>query len=139
MNPHIIKTQITPLPLFWSSQIALKFFEIPVCLKLDYHFSAKRPWMYSESHSRSSHQRCSVRKGVLRNLAKLIGKHLCQSLSFNKVAGSAQFCEISKNTFFTERHWATASVIRKKKSEFWNIVNITFTTTVFSENGFLQS
>ena len=36
---------------------------------------------------RSSHQRCSVRKGVLGNFAELTGKHLCQSLFFNKVAG----------------------------------------------------
>ena len=31
--------------------------------------------------------RCSVKKGVLRNFAKFAGKHLCQSLFFNKVAG----------------------------------------------------
>ena len=31
-------------------------------------------------------QRCSLRKGVLRNFAKFTGKHLCQSLFFNKVA-----------------------------------------------------
>ena len=36
---------------------------------------------------RSSHQRCSVRKAVLRNFTKFTGKHLCQSLFFNKVAG----------------------------------------------------
>ena len=42
----------------------------------------------SSIHFRSSHQRCSVKKGVLRNFAKLTGKHLCQSLSFNKVAGA---------------------------------------------------
>ena len=35
----------------------------------------------------SSHQRCSVRKGALRNFAKLTGKHLCQSLCSNNVAG----------------------------------------------------
>ena len=35
---------------------------------------------------RSSHRKCSVRKDVLRNFAKSIGKHLCQSLFFNKVA-----------------------------------------------------
>ena len=29
---------------------------------------------------RSSHWRCSVRKGVPRNFAKLTGKHLCQKL-----------------------------------------------------------
>ena len=50
---------------------------------------------------RSSHQRCSVTKGVLRNFAKFTGKHLCQNLFFNKVAGlSSKFCKISKNTFF---------------------------------------
>ena len=37
--------------------------------------------------SRSSHWRCSNEKGVLRNLTKFTGKHLCQSLFFNKVAG----------------------------------------------------
>ena len=36
---------------------------------------------------RSSHRRYSVRKGVLRNFAKFTGKHLCQSLFLNKVAG----------------------------------------------------
>ena len=35
---------------------------------------------------RSSHRRCSVRKGVLRNFTKFAGKHLCQSLFCNKVA-----------------------------------------------------
>ena len=55
--------------------------------------------------------------GVLRNFSKVTGKHLCQSLFFNKVAGlrpatllkktlaqvfSYEFCEVSKNTFFTE-------------------------------------
>ena len=35
---------------------------------------------------RSSHQRCSVRKGVPRNFAKFTGKHLWQSFFFNKVA-----------------------------------------------------
>ena len=34
---------------------------------------------------RSSHQRCFVRKGVLRNLESFTVKHLCQSLFFNKV------------------------------------------------------
>ena len=71
------------------------------------------------SFYRSSHWRCSVRKGVLRNFAKFTGKHLCQSLLFNNVPGpcnfikketlaqvfSCEFCEISKNTFFTEHIW----------------------------------
>ena len=65
------------------------------------------------------------KKGVLRNSAKSTGKHLCQSLFFNKVAGacnfikketlaqvfSCEFCKISKNTFYTEHLWVTASRI----------------------------
>ena len=35
---------------------------------------------------KSSHRRCSVKKGVLRNFTKFTGKHLHQSLFFNKVA-----------------------------------------------------
>ena len=36
---------------------------------------------------RSSHQRCSIKKDVLKNFANFTGKHLCQSPFFNKVAG----------------------------------------------------
>ena len=36
---------------------------------------------------RSSHPEVFCKKGVLRNFTKFIGKHLCQSLFFNKVAG----------------------------------------------------
>ena len=43
--------------------------------------------LYILKFCRSSHRRCSVRKGVLINFAKFAGKHLCQSLFFNKVAG----------------------------------------------------
>ena len=69
------------------------------------------------------------KKGVLRNLAKFIGKHLCQSLFFNEVAGlnfnkketlaaplaqvfSCEFCEISKNTFLfrTPKDWGLKAV-----------------------------
>ena len=80
---------------------------------------------------RSSHRRCFVRKGVLRNLGKFTEKYLCQRLFFNKVAGlkpatllknrfwhrCCEFCEISKNTFFTEHLRATASVCEKSCSQ----------------------
>ena len=65
------------------------------------------------------------KKGVLRNFTKFTGKHLYQSLFFSKVAGDfncnfikketlaqvlyREFCEISKNTFFTEYIWTGAS------------------------------
>ena len=37
---------------------------------------------------RSSQRRCFVRRGVLRDFTKSTEKHLCQSLFFDKVAGS---------------------------------------------------
>ena len=37
--------------------------------------------------ARSSRQDVFCKKGVLRNFTKFTGKHLCQSLFFNKVAG----------------------------------------------------
>ena len=42
----------------------------------------------------SSHRRCSVRKDVLGNFVKLTGKHLCQGLFFNEIAGQA--CNVIK-------------------------------------------
>ena len=67
-----------------------------------------------KSNFRSSIPEAFCKKGVLRNFTKSTGKHLWQSLFFNKVAGhttlfkkktlaqlfSCEFCEISKNTFF---------------------------------------
>ena len=41
-----------------------------------------------------------MKKGILRTFTKFTGIHLCQSL---------EFCEISKNTFFTEHLWTAAS------------------------------
>ena len=43
--------------------------------------------LYNFPSFRGNHWRCSVRKGVLGNFAKFAGKHLWQSLFFNKVAG----------------------------------------------------
>ena len=82
---------------------------------------------------RSSHRRCSIKNGVLKNFAKLTGKHLCQSLVFNKVADSAcnfikketlvqvfscEFCKIFKNTFYTEHLWTTASALLKLLTDY---------------------
>ena len=53
---------------------------------------------------------------------------MCQSLFFNKVSGlfikkealpqvfSCGFCEIFKNTFFTEHVWTTASVLKTSEN-----------------------
>ena len=75
--------------------------------------------MYIHWNYRSSHPEVFSRKCV-RNFTNFTGKHLCQSLFFNKVGGLAwncikketlvqvlsyEFCEIFKNTFFTEHLW----------------------------------
>ena len=44
------------------------------------------PEVYLE-FSRNSHHRCSIKNRVLKNFTKFTGKHLCQSLFFNKAAG----------------------------------------------------
>ena len=77
--------------------------------------------------SRSSHQRCSVTKGVLRNFVKFTGNQLCLILFFNKVAGlrtkacnsikkesltqmfSREFREISQSAFFHRASLVAAS------------------------------
>ena len=41
--------------------------------------------------TRNSHQRCSVRKGVLRNFAKFTGKHLCQVFLIIKLQAPSNF------------------------------------------------
>ena len=66
-------------------------------------------------------------KGLLQNFAQFSGKHLCQSLFFNKVAGAAcsfvkkeilvqvfssEFCKILKRIFLTEH-------LRKQGWTFW--------------------
>ena len=79
---------------------------------------------------RSSHWRCSVRKGAPRNFAR----KTCAKVSFlTKLLASAynfittlfrketlaqvfscEFCKISRNTFFTGHLWAIASIL-------WNL------------------
>ena len=85
----------------------------------------KNPGCRSHPPFRSSHQRCSIKIGVLKNFAKLTEKHLWQSLFFSKVAGlrpatlfkkrlwqvlSCEFYEIFKNTYFEENLRTAASV-----------------------------
>ena len=65
-----------------------------------------------------------MQKGAFKNFTKFKGKHLCQRLVFNKVAKPeatllknetmaqlffCEFCEVSKNTFFTEHFRMTTS------------------------------
>ena len=74
---------------------------------------------------RSSHPKVFCKKVVLRNFTKFTGKHLCQSLFFNKVAGlrpacllkwrlryrcfPVNFAKLQRTTVLTEHLRATAS------------------------------
>ena len=49
--------------------------------------------------NKSSHRRCSVKKGVLKNFTKFTGRHLCKRLFFNKVAG------LRPATLLKKRFW----------------------------------
>ena len=78
--------------------------------------------MNNENSSKLQKQRPGVfyKKGILKNFTKFTGKHLCQSLFLNKVAGlrpvtlfkktlaqvfSCEFCEIFKTPFLIEYLW----------------------------------
>ena len=55
---------------------------------------------------RSSHQRCSVIKGVVRNFTKFTGKRLCLSLFFNKVSGLEAPTKVFRpTTLLKKRLW----------------------------------
>ena len=60
---------------------------------------------------RNSHQTCSLKKVVLKNFARFIGKDLVGV--FNKVVPtqvfSCEYCKIFKNTYFEEHPWMAAS------------------------------
>ena len=71
-----------------------------------------------QTHFRSSHQRCSIKKGVLKNFSKFTGKHLCWRLFFNKVAGlqhrcfSVNFAKFLRTPFFTEHfRWLLVTLV----------------------------
>ena len=56
-------------------------------IKIIYIFFKIALTKVSNAYIRSSHGRCSINKGNLRNFVKFTGKHLCQSLFLKKVAG----------------------------------------------------
>ena len=101
--------------------------------------------LFTEFIYRSSHQRCSMRKGVLRNFAKFTGKHLGQSLFFNKVVGlrpaallkrrlwprcfPVNFVKFLRTPFFTEHLWATASVFKMSQKLSTSHISLDLTLT----------
>ena len=84
---------------------------------------------------RSSRPEVFCKKGVLRNFAKFAGKHLCQSLFFNKVAGlkpatllkkrfwrrcfPVNFAKFLRTPFFTEQlRWLLLTLSELKEPSF---------------------
>ena len=59
---------------------------------------------------RSSHRKCSKKKGALKNFGKFTGKHLCHSVFFNK------FCKTFKRIYFEEHLWTAATDEDSNKS-----------------------
>ena len=125
---HILKAYLIELPLstiFYATRPFVKktynsenFRRKSLLLTMEHFFSRnlKLRTRMASSINRSSHQKCSLRKGVLSNFAKFTRKHLYQSLFifFIKKQALAQvfsckFWAISQNTFFTEHPWPTAS------------------------------
>ena len=92
--------------------------------------------MLIEFNNRSSHQRFSIKKVVLKNFVKVTGKHLCQCPFFQKVAGLraynfikvetltqaffCKFCKNFKNTSFTKHLRTTPSVGWCFKNSLWS-------------------
>ena len=85
---------------------------------------------------RSSRPGVFCKKGVLRKFAKITGKHLCQSLFFNKVVGlrratllkkrlwhrwfPVNFAKFLRTPFFAEHLLTTASVRFNSTKKFWD-------------------
>ena len=68
---------------------------------------------------RSNHQKCSIKKEVLKNFANFTRKRMCQNFFFNKVAAlrtatllkRRPWHRFSKNTFLTEYLWTTGDLL----------------------------
>ena len=110
MFDWVLNSRLKFVDLSWSCYW-LKFYlpQQAQALKQEYINSGKLSMKWENIRTcRSSRPEVFCKKGVLRNLAKFTGKHLCQSLFFKKVAGlrslaqvfSSEFCKIPKNTFF---------------------------------------
>ena len=97
--------------IFLPKLCALKLRDRNVVAHSIFQYNVKYVRILVLSDHKSSHQRCSITKGVLRNFTIFTGKHLCQNLFFNKFVGLRHAtCEISNNCFFIEHRLATASL-----------------------------
>ena len=83
---------------------------------------------------RSSHRRCSVRKSVLKNVAKFTRKRLCQSLFFIKLQAEARV------SFFIKLQAEACDLTKKKRKRrgLWRrcfpVSSAKFLRTLFLQN-----
>ena len=66
-----------------SSYVNMFLLAFKMHMKAKLKFKATKKTRSTETKYLSRHRTCSIRKGVLRNFAKFLRKHLCQSLFFN--------------------------------------------------------
>ena len=99
--------------LFFRHQIVLLFFIKNRCFVLNSLYSQKQKQTFSKTNllitsteliakkwmNRSSRLEVFCKKCVLRNFTKFTGKHLCQSLFFNKLTG------LRTTTLLKKRLW----------------------------------
>ena len=106
----------------------------PLWILLYKYFSS---WEILRNYStifRSSHQRCSIKKAILKHFVIFTGKHLCRGLFFNKVAGH-QPCNFIKKR---PQHRYYLANIRKfiRRTILKNISERLHCWKVFCENVF---
>ena len=85
---------VQDLPTFNKLLVNLKLIRNPNLIKIkflrgtyyDIAFSTEIHKNLLRTRFRSCHQRCSIKKGVLRNFPKFTGKYLCQSPFLNKLS-----------------------------------------------------
>ena len=93
---HVHTISLGPIITHW---LKTKYSEKKNKPFLSIHLSFFLIDSFNISNDRSSHQKCSMKKGALWNFTKFTGKHLCQSPFFDKVAG------LRPPTLLKERLW----------------------------------
>ena len=84
---------------------------------------------------RSSHQRCSIKRAVLKNFEIFTGKQLCQSPFLIKL--QAFRTSIFKNTYFEKHLWTTVSV-NSRAAVFQEIIALPFEWNALTSGILLQ-
>ena len=111
----------------WSDRYAVQYFLILVDTNYRWNeiywiINKLAGELFSDeaTNNRSSCPELFCKKGVLRNFAKFIGKHLCQSFFFNKVAG------FSNNLIYFGTMWNAQEIFsifsQKVQVRVWDVL-----------------